>query len=54
MTGYMEGADASGKMSRLKSVVERGDANPRVFTLYMPGPDGNDLPGMRITYKRRK
>jgi hypothetical protein len=54
MTGYMEGPDASGKMARMKSVVEYKDANSRIFTMYMPGPDGKELPGMRITYKKRK
>ena len=54
MTGYMEGPDASGKMARMKSVVQYKDANSRVFTMYMPGPDGNEAPGMRITYTKRK
>lgn len=54
MTGYMEGPDATGKMARMKSVVEYKSADSRVFTMYMPGPDGNELPGMRITYKKRK
>jgi hypothetical protein len=54
MTGYMEGPDATGKMARMKSVVEYKDASSRVFTMYMPGPDGKELPGMRITYKKRK
>jgi hypothetical protein len=54
MTGYMEGPDATGKMARMKSVVEYKDATSRVFTMYMPGPDGKELPGMRITYKKRK
>ena len=54
MTGYMEGPDASGKMARMKSVVEYKDAGSRVFTMYMPGPDGKELPGMRISYRKRK
>lgn len=54
MTGYMEGPDATGKMARMKSVVEYKDASSRVFTMYMPGPDGKELPGMRITYTKRK
>jgi len=54
MTGYMEGPDATGKMARMRSVVEYKDASSRVFTMYMPGPDGKELPGMRISYKKRK
>jgi hypothetical protein len=54
MTGYMEGPDASGKMARMKSVVEYKDANSRIFTMYMPGADGKEVPGMRITYTKRK
>ena len=54
MTGYMEGPDASGKMSKMKSLVEYKDAGTRIFTMYMTGPDGKEVPGMRITYKKRK
>jgi hypothetical protein len=41
-------------MAKIKSVVEYKDAGSRIFTMYMPGPDGKELPGMRITYKKRK
>jgi len=54
MTGWMEGPDPSGKISRMKSVVQYKDANTRVFTMYGPGPDGKEAMGMRITYMRRK
>ena len=54
MTGTMEGLDASGKVAKMKSVVEYKDADSRVFTMYMTGPDGKEVPGMRITYKKRK
>jgi Protein of unknown function (DUF1579) len=54
MTGTMEGTDASGKASKMKSVVNYKDANTRVFTMYMTGPDGKEVPGMRISYTRRK
>ena len=53
MTGSMEGADATGKVSKMKSVVEYKDAGTRVFTMYMTGPDGKEVPGMRITYKKK-
>jgi hypothetical protein len=54
MTGSMEGPDASGKVAKMKSVVEYKAPDSRVFTMYMTGPDGKDVPGMRITYKKRK
>jgi hypothetical protein len=54
MTGFMEGPDMAGKMSKMKSVTEWKDADTRVFTMYAPGPDGKEAPTMRITYKRRK
>ena len=54
VTGYMEGPDATGKMARTRSTVEYKGAGSRVFTMYMPGPDGQELPGMRITYTKRK
>jgi len=54
MTGTMEGPDASGKVAKMKSVVEYKGADSRVFTMYMTGPDGKDVLGMRITYTKRK
>jgi hypothetical protein len=53
MTGTLEGTDAAGKPSKMKSVVEYKDASTRVFTMYMPGPDGKEVAGMRITYKKK-
>jgi uncharacterized protein DUF1579 len=53
MTGTMEASDASGQHSKMKSVVEYKDANTRVFTMYMTGPDGKEVPGMRISYKKK-
>jgi Protein of unknown function (DUF1579) len=52
-TGWMDGPDATGKVSRMKSVVQYKDGN-RIFTMYAPGPDGKDVPAMRITYSRKK
>jgi hypothetical protein len=54
MTGWMEGPDMTGHVSKMKNVSEQKDPDTRVFTMFMPGPDGKDVPGMRITYKRRK
>jgi len=53
-TGWMEGPDMAGKVSRMTSTVEYPDPDHRVFTMYTTSPDGKDVPGMRITYTRRK
>lgn len=53
-TGWVEGADATGKMIRSRSVVEWRDASTRVFTMYSPGPDGKEVEGLKITYTKRK
>jgi hypothetical protein len=45
--------DGSGGTVKLRSTVEYG-AGKRVFSLYMPGPDGKEMPSMRITYTKRK
>jgi hypothetical protein len=54
MTGWMEGPDMTGRVSRMNNVSEQKDPDTRVFTMYMTGPDGKQTPGMRITYRRRK
>lgn len=54
MTGWMEGPDMSGKVSKMKSTVTMKDPNTRVFSMYNVGPDGKESLGMRITYTRRK
>lgn len=54
VTGWMEGPDMTGKVAKMKSVVEYKDAGTRVFSMYGPGPDGKEGLGMRITYKRRQ
>jgi hypothetical protein len=53
-TGWMEGPDMTGKIMKTKAVTQYKDPNTRVFTMYMPGPDGKEVAGMRITYVRRK
>jgi hypothetical protein len=53
-TGWMEGPDMTGKVMKMRSTVEYPDASHRVFTMYSTGPDGKEVPGMRITYTRRK
>jgi hypothetical protein len=54
MTGWMEGPDLTGKVSKMKSTVTMKDPNMRVFSMYNVGPDGKESLGMRITYTRRK
>jgi hypothetical protein len=54
MTGYMEGPDMTGKVSKMKSTTEWKDVDTRVFTMFASMPDGKEVPTMRITYKRRK
>jgi len=54
MAGWMEGPDMTGKVSKMRSVVEYKDPETRVFSMYMTGPDGKEAQTMKITYKRRK
>ena len=53
-TGWMEGPDMTGKVVKSKAVVQYKDPNTRVFTMYQVGPDGKEVPGMKITYSRQK
>jgi hypothetical protein len=53
VTGSMEGPDETGKPTRMKAVTQYQDDNTKVFTMYMTGPDGKEVPSMKITYKRR-
>lgn len=53
-TGSIEGPDMTGSVVKMRTVVEWKDATTRVFTMYSTGPDGKEMEGMRITYKRRK
>jgi hypothetical protein len=53
-TGWMEGPDMTGKVTKMRSIVEYPDTSRRVFTMYSTGPDGKEVPGLRITYTRRK
>jgi hypothetical protein len=53
LTGSMEGPDMTGKVVKMRSVVDYSTAGTRVFTLSMPGPDGKEMQALRITYKKR-
>jgi hypothetical protein len=54
LKGRMEGPDPTGNPMKMNQTVEWKDPDSRVFTMFMPGPDGKDVPTMRISYKRRK
>jgi hypothetical protein len=54
MTGSMEGPDMEGKVMKARSTVEYKADGTRVFTLFMNGPDGKEMAGMKITYTKRK
>lgn len=54
MVGVFEGPDETGKMIKMRSVVEWKNGDTRVFTMSVMPPDGKELPVIRITYKRRK
>ncbi len=53
LTTTMLTPDGSGGTVKMRSVVEY-TAGKRVFSIYMPGPDGKEMPTMRITYTKRK
>ena len=54
MAGWMEGPDMSGKTVKMRETTEWKDADTKIFTMFMTGPDGKEVPTMKITYKRRK
>jgi hypothetical protein len=53
VTGYAEGPDMTGKVTKMRATTEYKD-DTRVFTMFGPGPDGKEAPTLRITYTRRK
>ncbi len=54
VSGTSESPDMTGKVVKMRSVVEYKTPDNRVFTMYGPGPDGKEAMMMRITYTRRK
>jgi hypothetical protein len=52
-TGTMEGPDMTGKIVKMRSIVEYPAAGKRVMTGYAPGPDGKETETLRISYTRR-
>ena len=54
MNGTMESPDGNGGTAKMRSAVEYTADGKRVFSMFMAGPDGKEMPTMRITYTRRK
>jgi hypothetical protein len=54
MTSSMEGPDMNGTVVKTKSTVQYTDADHKVMTMFMTGPDGKDVQGLKISYTRRK
>ena len=54
MNGTMEAPDGTGGTAKMRSTVEYTADGTRVFSMFMAGPDGKEMPTMRITYTRRK
>lgn len=50
----IDGPGPDGKPTKIKAVTQYKDDDTRVFTMYMKGADGKEVPSMRISYKRRK
>ena len=53
-SGWMEGPDMTGKVMKVRNVVDVKDANNRVMTAFATGPDGKEMQVMKITYTKRK
>ena len=52
MNASMEGPDMEGKITKTRSVTEYRDKS-RLFSAFVPGPDGKEYQMLRITYTRR-
>lgn len=53
VTGTLESPDPSGKPMKMKAVTQWKDDTTRVFTMSFTGPDGKDMPALKISYKKR-
>jgi hypothetical protein len=53
-TGWMEGPDMNGKVTRTRSEMAWKDNDNRVMTAWATGPDGKEMQVMKITYTRKK
>ena len=46
--------DMTGKVVKMRSVVQYKPDGSRVMTTYSPGPDGKEVQMLRITYTKQK
>src|SRR5262245_49419798 len=53
MTAWLAGPGPNGAMMKMRSTTEWKDAHTRVFTMYSPAGQGEEVAMMKITYKRR-
>jgi Protein of unknown function (DUF1579) len=53
-TSFMDSTDMTGTVVKTKSVVQHTDADHKVMTMFMTGPDGKEAQAMKISYTRRK
>jgi hypothetical protein len=54
LTSFIEGPDMTGAVVKTKSVLQYPDADHKVMTMFMTGPDGKEAQSMKISYTRRK
>ncbi len=54
LTLWMESTALEGEAARWRTVTVWKDADTRVFTMYVPGPESIEAAGMTIHYTRRK
>jgi hypothetical protein len=54
LSGWMEGPDMMGKVTKTRSVMEHRGDDTRVMTAFATGPDGKEAQILKITYTRRK
>jgi Protein of unknown function (DUF1579) len=54
MNGTMDAPDGSGGTVKMRSTVAYTADGKRVFSMFMAGPDGKEMPTMRITYTRQQ
>ena len=52
MNGTMDTPDGQGGTAKLRSTVEFTPGK-RVFSMFIAGPDGKEMPTMRVTYTKR-
>jgi hypothetical protein len=52
-TGWLEGPDMTGKVVKSRTVVEYKDPSTRVMQMFTTGPDGKEVPTMKISYVKK-